>query len=444
MPSIADSLAAADVSALLADARRYIAGGVVSMNRKVSPEIVFICASGSRLTAADGREYIDYHAAFAPFLLGHNCEPVNEAVRAAMRAQWSLMGSGPTPWEVALAHDICAAVESVDNVQLTNTGSEATALAIRLSRAYTRREEIVLMLGGYNGWEDDVIRVVAPPLAVIGPRRSGQAYPFLPASAGIPRGNQERAHLVNFNDLESLEAVLKTRRIACVLMEPVLQNVGVLPPAAGYLAGVIALCERHGTLCVFDEVKTGFRSALGGYQSIAGVRPHLSVFGKAVANGYPMGVIGGRADIMALFGAENPSERVLIAGTYNAHPLNCAAALATLKVLRDPQTYLRLDSRCESLYAGLRAIFAERGMTATLVTNRSAYCVYFMDHVPVDWHDVLAHHDFALDARLRLALIERGIYHIPIACKQGSVSTAHTAADIERTLDMTRAAVGGL
>lgn len=428
----------------LKDAHRYIAGGVVSLNRKVSPEIVFRRAEGSKLTALDGRTYIDYHGAFSPFLLGHNYRPVHDAVIAAMDDGWSLMGSGPTVWEVELARRLCEAIASLDAVQLTNTGSEATALAIRLSRAYTGRDDIVLPLGGYNGWQDDVARVVAPSLDIVGPRRTREPYPFLSASAGIPQSTQRRVHLVNFNDLDSLESVLSRRSIACVMTEPVLQNIGVVKPDTGYLEGVLDLCERYGTVCVFDEVKTGFRSALGGYQSVAKVKPHLSVFGKAVANGYPLGVVGGRRDIVDLFHAKDPAKRVLIAGTYNAHPLNCAAAIATLGALTQDGVYEQIDATSEALYSGLRAILAERGVPATLVANRSAFCVYFMDHAPRDWHDILEHHDFQFDLALRKALIARGIYQIPIPCKQGSVSLAHTSEDVAQTLEMTRQALRSL
>src|SRR5437016_3472664 len=264
-----------------------IAGGVVSLNRKVDPPIVFVRAQGSRLWDADGKEYIDYHAAFAPHLLGHNDPEVNAAVREAMERGWSLMGSGPTPWEMRLAELIRECVPTLEFVQLSNTGSEATAHAIRLSRAWTGREDIVVTLGGYNGWHNDVARTVMPPLDEIGPRVSPGEYRFLPLSAGIPRDVIRRVHVVNFNDADSVEHVLKRHPVACVLTEPVLQNIGVIPPQPGYLHALRELCDRHGSLLVFDEVKTGFRSALGGYQSIAGVTPDLSVFGKAVANGFP-------------------------------------------------------------------------------------------------------------------------------------------------------------
>jgi glutamate-1-semialdehyde 2,1-aminomutase len=423
-----------------------IAGGVVSLNRKAEPLIAFVRAQGSRLTDADGNEYIDYHAAFAPFILGHNHPEVNAAVYEAMQQGWSLMGSGTTPWEVRLAEMLCACVPSLERVQITNTGSEATAHAIRLSRAWTNRDDIILTLGGYNGWHNDVARSVMPALNELGPRVSPGEYPFLPSSAGIPSEVGRRIHVVNFNDADSVEYVMRRRPVACVLTEPVLQNIGVVPPLPGYLKSLRELCDRYGALLVFDEVKTGFRSALGGYQAIAGVSPDLSVFGKAVANGYPLGVIGGRADVMGLFDSPDPARRVLIAGTYNAHPHASAAAIATLEILGrgGGEVYRYLDRLGAMLQQGLEEIFTGESLKAMVSRVGGAFCVYFGDHVPIDWHDLLASHDFELDRRYRRALIERGVYHFPLPCKQGSISAAHTEADISRTLEITRKALRNL
>ena len=420
-----------------------IAGGVVSLNRKVEPAIAFVRAQGSRIWDADGREYIDYHAAFAPHLLGHNDPEVNDAVIRAMEEGWSLMGSGTTPWEVRLAELLQAAVPSLQKLQLTNSGSEATAHAIRLSRAWTGREDVLLMLGGYNGWHNDVARTVMPSIAQIGPRVSPGEYPFLPLSAGIPEEVRKRVHVVNFNDRDSVEDVLRRHPVACVLTEPVLQNVGILPPKPGYLQELRRLCTQHGALLVFDEVKTGFRCARGGFQSIAGVAPDLSVFGKAVASGYPLGVIGGRGDVMNLFDDPDPARRVLVAGTYNGHPMTVAAAIATLERLgrADGELYRMLEARGARLQSGLEALYREKGWPAVVSRIGSAFCTYFSDHVPVDWHDLAVSHDFELDRRYRRALIDQGVYHFPLPAKQGSLSAAHSEADIDRTLELTRDAL---
>ncbi len=422
---------------VIRDAQKYIAGGVVSLNRKVDPAIVFVRGKGSHIYDSEGKEYIDYHAAFAPHFLGHNDPDINEAVTKVLEENYSLFGSGTNAIEVELAQLLCEAIPSVDLVQITNTGSEGTAHAIRLSRAYTGREDIILTLGGYNGWHDDVSRAVMPALSQIGDRVSPGEYPFIPSSAGVPESVKRRVHIVNFNDLDSIEYVMKRYPVACVLTEPVLQNVGIIHPKEGYLQGIIDLCKKYGAVSIFDEVKTGFRSALGGYQSVANVTPDLSVFGKAVANGYPLGVVGGKKEIMNLFDAPVASKRVLIAGTYNAHPLNAAAAIATLKYLREKDVYSYLDNICGKLYSGLQKIFEEKGKTMVLSHNASAFCLYFSDEKPQDIHDILHHHDFDFDLKLRKALIENGIYHIPIPCKQGSVSYAHSQEDVDKTLDVT-------
>jgi glutamate-1-semialdehyde 2,1-aminomutase len=422
---------------------RYIAGGVVSLNRKTTPAIVFVRAQGSKLWDIEGREYIDYHAAFAPHLLGHNHPEINAAVARAMQEGQSLMGSGTTPWEAKLAELLCESVPNLELVQLLNTGSEATANAIRLARGFTGREDVVVTLGGYNGWHDEVGRSVIPALADIGPRVEGAEYRFCPISAGIPAATQRRIHVVNFNDLESVDAVFRKHKIACMITEPVLQNIGVVPPVAGYLRGLRDLCDKYGVVLIFDEVKTGFRSALAGYQSIAGVVPDLSVFGKAVANGWPLAVLGGKKEIMRRFDASDPTERVLIAGTYNGHPASVAAAIATLEILRrdSGKVYRDLETKCARLANGQADIFAAAGKKVTVSRNASANCVYFMDHVPRDWHDMLENHDFALDKKYRLALIQRGIYQFPLPGKQGSLSAAHSDADIDRTLEITQEVV---
>ena len=426
-----------EINHLKKEAEQFIAGGVVSLNRKVEPHILFRRGKGSKIYDEAGKEYIDYHAAFAPHLLGHNNRHINEAVLNVIKDNWSLFGTGTNQLEIELSKLVCNSISSLELIQVTNTGSEATAHAIRLSRAFTGREDIILMLGGYNGWHNEVARAVMPSLQQTGERIIGE-YPFIPLSAGIPEQTKARVHLINFNDLESAEKILKQYPVACVLTEPVLQNIGIVLPQPGYLQQLVDLCEKYGAICVFDEVKTGFRTALGGYQSVADVKPHLSVFGKAIANGYPLGVIGGKKEIMQLFDHPNANKRVLIAGTYNAHPVNVAAAIATIKILQNNEVYKSILEKSELLYNGLKGLFAEKGIVNFINYNQSAFCVYFCEQQPQDLHDILYHHHFELDKRYRAELIKRGIYHIPLACKQGSVSYAHSEEDIHKTLEVTR------
>jgi len=427
--------------ALFARNRRLIPGGVVSLNRLVEPEIAFVRGSGPRVWDADGNEYLDYHAGFAPYLLGHGHPEVQAAVVRSIEEGWTLMGSGTTPWEGRAAELLCESVASLDRVQLTTTGSEATYHALRLSRAFTGREHVVVMQGGYNGWHDEVACNVMTPLEKLGPRREGGENPFIPLSAGMPSHVASRVHVVEFNDLDSVESCFRKHEVACLLTEPILQNIGVVKPREGYLEGLRDLCDRYGVVLIFDEVKTGFRHALGGYQSLAGVRPDLSTFGKAIANGYPLGAIGGRAEIMDLFSHPEADRRVLIAGTFNGHPAPVAAAVATMEILKREQAtlYPRLEALGARMQRGLEALFDRHGVTATVARQGSAFCVYFMDHAPRDWRDLAANNDMGRDLRYRRALIARGVYHFPLPTKQGSLSSAHTEADVDATLEATDA-----
>lgn len=425
--------------------RNVIPGGVVSVNRAVAPEIAFLRGQGSRVWDADGNEYIDYHAGFAPYILGHNDTDVNAVVTQAMADGQTLMGSGTNTWEGRCAELIVQHVPSVEQVMLTNTGSEATFHAVRLARAHTGRDGVIVMQGGYNGWHNDVAVNVMTPLDVIGPRVSPGEYKKAPLSAGIPAHVLDDVHVVNYNDLDSVRWVMAHHDIAVVITEPILQNIGIVKPVDGYLEGLRNLCTEQGVVLVFDEVKTGFRHAIGGYQSICGVMPDLSVFGKAIANGYPMGAIGGRTDLMHYFVHEDASKRVLIAGTYNAHPISCAGAIGTMeKLASDAQSYEKLYDLGARMENGLVGLFNDFGIEATVCRQGSAFCAYFMGHAPVDWHDVAEHHDFALDERYRKALIAQGIYHFPLATKQGSISLAHSNADIDETLEKTRDVLKGL
>lgn len=426
---------------LLKRNERWIPGGVVSLNRKSEPNICFTKGRGSRAWDLDGNEYIDYQAGFAASFLGHNDPDVNDAVQAALADDTILMGAGPTDVEGQLAELFCKSVPTVDKIQLTTTGSEATYHAIRIARAVTEREHIIIMQGGYNGWHNDVAANVISNLEEIGERVSPGEYPLDPLSAGIPAGHRSLIHVVNFNDLDSVRNVVSKYPVACIILEPILQNIGIVKPIPGYLQGLRQLADEHGFLLIFDEVKTGFRHALGGYQSICGIKPDLSTFGKAVANGYPMGMIGGKKEYMDYFIHPEKSKRVLIAGTFNAHPLTTVAAIATLKKLASAEhkVYEHVENLGQILENGLRDIFSKHDFPFFIARERSAFCVYFMDHAPVDFHDMAMHHDFEFDKEYRVKLIEKGIFNFPLPTKQGSISFAHSVADIEKTLDKTDA-----
>ncbi len=429
-----------DADAIFARNAKVIPGGVVSINRATDPRRLFTRAQGAYLYDHSGRRFIDYHAAFSPYFLGHGRSEIDEAVIAAIRSGQSLMGAGTTTWEGELAELLVDSVPSLEQVELTNSGSEATYFALRIARAATGRDRVCVMQGGYNGWHNDVAFNLMDPLAAMEGHQPGTPHRLRPFSAGMPSNQKDNVVAIEYNDLAAAEAVLGTGTVAAIILEPILQNIGIVKPQPGYLQRLREICDRTGTLLIFDEVKTGFRHALGGYQSVCGVMPDLSTFGKAVANGYPLGVLGGKARYMGLFATSDPAKRVLMAGTYNGHPVPVAAAIACLKLLRAEQAtlYPRLEALTARLAAGTRAAFAEAGITVTVVQQASAYVTYFMDHAPLSWTDIARHHDMALDKRFRNLLADEGIFHFPLPTKQGSVSAAHSEADIDETIAATR------
>ena len=430
-------------SEILNHNRKFIPGGVVSVNRAVQPEIVFVKGQGAYIWDADGNRYIDYHAAFAPHFLGHNDPYVTDAVIAVLRRSASLYGSGTTELEGQLAELICRHISAVESVQFLNTGSEATYQAIRLARAVTGRDHIIVVQGGYNGWHDDVACNLMTPLDVVGQRVSPGEYPFIPISAGIPSEHRDLVHPINFNDLESVDYVCQKYPVAALITEPILQNIGIVKPEAGYLQGLRRLADRFGFILIFDEVKTGFRHSLGGYAKIAGVIPDLIVFGKAMANGYPIAALGGKKELMEWFVHPDPSKRVLLAGTYNAHPVPTAAAIATIErlLMNEGEVYRHIEALGQEMQQGLERILRSLSLEAVVARQGSAFCIYFMDHCPKDWHDLAAHHDVRFDESLRRKVIELGIYFFPLATKQCSISFAHTREDIEATLDQVSCAL---
>jgi len=428
---------------ILRQNQRFIPGGMSSTNRLADPVIAFVRGKGSRLWDAEGNEYIDYHGAFAPQFLGY-CHPeVSSAVADAILQGPELFGSGPTELEGELAELVCSHIPWIEKFVVFCSGSEATQQAIRLARAATGRDHIIVMQGGYNGWHNDVACNLMTPLDRLGPRQSPGEYEFVPISAGIPVAHQKLVHPINFNDLDSARWVCERYPIAGLLLEPILQNVGVVKPLPGYLQGLRKLADEFGFLLMFDEVKTGFRHAFGGYAEICGVTPDLAVYGKAIASGYPLGAIGGKSKWLEYFCHPDPSRRVLLAGTYNGHHVPMTAAIQTLQVLLrdDGAAYSHVNALGEQMQKGLENMLKAAGVESVVARQGSAFVVYFMDHHPRDWHDLAAHHDAELDRRFRLALIENGIYVFPIPAKQCSISVAHSSEDIERTLQAGRIAI---
>ena len=426
--------------------RRFIPGGISSVNRSIDPPIAFVRGEGAYLWDAAGKRYVDYHAGFAPYFLGHNFRPVNEAAAAALTTGDSLFGAGPSVLEGVLAELIVTHVPAVEKLTLLNTGSEADALAVRIARAVTGKKHVIVMQGGYNGNSDELACNVFNTVAEIGPRVSPGEYPLKPLGAGTTILDTRFVHAINYNDLESVRHVCRRYPVAALLTEPLLQNIGVVKPDPGYLEGLRALADELGFLLIFDEVKTGFRHALGGYSALSGVRPDLVVYGKAVANGFPIAMVGGKAVYMDSIVDPDPARRPFVAGTYNGHPVAVAAAVETVRYLaaNKDEIYPRMEKMGAAMEKGILDIFRRAGVNACIARQGSAFSFYLMEKQPRDLHDIVEGHDFARDVALRRGLVERGVFFVPIATKQCSLSAAHTMDDVAFTMEQFEAALKAL
>lgn len=412
---------------LFSEASEVIPGGVNTSLRRIVPPLVFTRAQGAIITDAEGREYIDYHAAFGPMLLGHNFEAVNQRVRDAMQ-RLDLVGVGVTDLEIALARKICAHIPSAEKVLFCNSGSEATYQAIRLARAITGRKKIIKFQGCYHGWHDAVALNVISPAEKLGGRD--------PLSAGSLAEVVEATLVCRFNDLDDVERTIRENpgEIAALILEPIPHNIGCVLPKPGFLEGLRELTRQHGILLIFDEVVTGFRHDLGGYQKICGMIPDLTTLGKAMANGYPIAALCGRRDLMDHFNT-HPEGNVFFAGTYNGHPIGCAAALATIEILETQPVHEHIFRLGERMRSGLREIVERLGVRATVAGFGSVFVLYFLEG-PIASYDDLLRNDSRLFVAYRRKLIERGIFELPLNLKRNHISFSHTEAQIEQSLQV--------
>jgi glutamate-1-semialdehyde 2,1-aminomutase len=409
-------------------ARRVIPGGVNSGNRALPWPMAFVRAEGAYLTDADGKEFLDYHAAFGPLVLGHNHRRVNAAVAEAM-GRLDIIGTGVTDIEVELAELLNRHIPCAERILLTNSGSEATYAAIRLARAVTGRSKIIKFQGTYHGWHDAVLMNVISP-----PEKIGQ---YDPLSLGMDPDVVAKTIILPFNDIEAASEALQSggEEIAAVIVEVIPHNIGCVLPRPAFLQALRELTHQQGVVLIFDEVITGFRHALGGYQSIAGVTPDLATFAKAMANGYPIAALAGRAELMDRFG---PGGGVLFAGTYNGHAVGVSAALATIAELEGGAVHEHCFALARAAADGLTAIAGELGIPMQLALFGSVFVPYFMEPGPIESYTDLFRNNTARDVWFRATMCERGIFMIPTAMKRNHVSAAHTRADIDRTLEVAR------
>jgi glutamate-1-semialdehyde 2,1-aminomutase len=408
-----------------ARACRVIPGGVNSPVRafqSVGGEPPYIVrGKGSRIWDADDRSYIDYVGSWGPLILGHAHPAVVEAVEKANRDGASF--GACTPIEAELAEAVIAAFPAMDKVRFVSSGTEATMSAIRVARAFTRRKYLVKFEGCYHGHADSLLVKAGSGVATLG----------IPGSAGVLEEQARFTLALPFNNQAALEEAFGKLKdqIACVIVEPVVGNMGCVPPRAGYLEFLREITARSGALLIFDEVMTGFRVSYGGAQQLYGIKPDLTTLGKIIGGGLPVGAYGGRAEIMDMIAPVGP---VYQAGTLSGNPLAMAAGLATLRELkRNPAIYQQLEERSAALVSGVLAAAKNKGVP--LAANRvgSMFTWFFQAGPVFDW-DSAAKSDTQAFAGFHRTMLESGVYLPPSQFEAMFVSAAHSEGDIQTTI----------
>lgn len=416
--------------ALFARANERIPGGVnspVRAFRSVGGEPIFIArAEGCWLYGADGARYLDYVGSWGPMILGHAHPTVIRAITDAAALGTSY--GAPTEREVLLAEALCEAVPSMEMVRLTSSGTEACMSALRLARGFTGRSMIVKFSGCYHGHADFLLVKAGSGLATMG----------VPDSAGVTEAVAKATLTATYNDLESVRALFAAHGadIAAVIVEPVVGNMGCVPPAPGFLEGLSELCRANGALFVMDEVMTGFRLAYGGAQEKYGLTPDLTTLGKIAGGGMPLGVFGGRRDVMSKLAPLGP---VYQAGTLSGNPVATAAGLATLSLLRDRAAYAKLEATGAALEEGLRDAAQKAGAKVTIQRVGSMWTVFFTDAPVRSWDDA-AKCDTQRFARFHRSMREQGIYLPPSQFEAAFHSIAHDEAAVDATVRAARSA----
>ena len=415
---------------LFARARRVLPGGVNSPVRAfkaVQGQPPFIArGTGAHITDVDGRRYIDYVMSWGPLIHGHAPAGLTKALVTATKRGTSF--GAPTALEVQLAERVCSLVPSIERVRFVNSGTEATMSALRLARAATRKDKIVKFQGCYHGHAD-------PLLVQAG---SGALTLGVPTSPGVTKASAANTLVANYNDIESVKRLFRIhrRKIAAVIIEPIAGNMGVIPPQKGFLEELRELCDQSGVLLIFDEVISGFRVALGGAQTIFGVKPDLTCLGKIIGGGLPVGAYGGRADLMTHIAPDGP---VYQAGTLSGNPLAMTAGTWTLSRLSE-RLYRQLAKLGDQLAEGLAEVASEAGVPLRVNSFGSMVTPFFTNR-PV-WN-----YRSATDANTMLygvffrSMLRHGIYPPPSQFESWFLSAAHSAHDIERTLDAARLAM---
>ena len=419
---------------LYEQARKLIPGGVNSPVRackSVGADPLFIDrAEGCRIFDADGNSFIDYIGSWGPMILGHRHPAVIGAVASVLERGTSF--GAPIDLEIELAKLVIEAVPSVDIVRMVNSGTEATMSAVRLARGATGRDLVIKFDGCYHGHADTLLVAAGSGVATLG----------IPGSPGVPEAVAKHTLSLPFNDIECIQKVMNEQgdQIACIIVEPVAGNMGMVPPADGFLQSLRQLTEKHGALLIFDEVMTGFRVAMGGAQSRYGISPDLTCFGKIIGGGLPVGAYGGRREVM-----ENiaPQGSVYQAGTLSGNPIAMAAGIATLQQVMQEGFYENLEKTTRKLADGLDAAAQNAGISAKVDHVGSMLGMFFTDQEVNNFDDAKLC-DLELFSAFYNGMRENGIYIAPSQFEALFVSAAHSEADIDETIQAADAVLSDL
>lgn len=406
---------------------KIVPGGVHSNIRYLSnlqQNIFFSRGSGSRLWDVDGNEYIDCVVNMGALILGHGHPKVSEAVK--LQIDTGLVGSLETELSVEIAEDLAKIIPCAESLKFSNTGTEAVMKAIFLARAYTGRKKIIKMEGSYHGHYDSVLFSYHPDLKLVGPESDPNP---VSESRGLMEGARENVIIVPYNNAEVVEKTVKKHRgeVAALIVEPVMFNSGCILPKDGYLNALREICYENDVLLIFDEVITGFRSAPGGAQEYYGVKPDLAIFGKAIANGYPLSAIAGRSDIIEL---SKPGKGVFYAGTFNGHLISLAAASAVLELIKDGRIQKDLHEKSRELSKRVEEIATDLKINAKLYGFAGQFQIYFTSEEVQDYRSA-ARSDKEAYGRFQRAMLERGIFLLPSYLFHHGVTASHTKEDIE-------------
>ncbi len=405
-------------------AKAVIPGGVNSPVRAfkaVGGNPIFISkAKGSKIYDVDGNAYIDYVLSWGPLILGHAHPKVGKALKSAIDKGTSF--GAPTPLEIDLANLVLKAYPSMDKVRMVNSGTEATMSAIRVARGFTKRDSIIKFEGCYHGHADGLLVKAGSGATTFG----------VPDSPGVPESYAKNTITLPLNDLDALKTLIENewRNIACVILEPVVGNIGCVLPKPGFLEALRELTVKYGIVLIFDEVMTGFRVAYGGAQEYYKIKPDMTCLGKVIGGGLPVGAYGGKAEIMSMVSPEGP---VYQAGTLSGNPLAMTAGIETLKLLLAKGTYKKLERLSSLLEKGLVDAAKRAGVKTKFYRAGTMFCTYFTDQEVFDYTSAKTS-DTGRFARFFLAMLKRGINIAPSQFEAGFMSLAHTEADIAKTV----------